>query len=89
MTVVNFPRQYRPPLPADAIPSGRDRHAVVCPFEGAWALIETDDGGGSIATGLTKDQAVHGGIELVMRYRGTLQVLNVCADELKPCQVSS
>jgi hypothetical protein len=76
MTVVAFPRRYRHQLPADAIPSGKDRHAYVFPHEGKWAVLECDEGGGSFFTSLTKAQAVQTGIELVMDYTGTLEVRN-------------
>jgi hypothetical protein len=81
MTVVKFPRCYRHPLPEDAIPRGRDRHATVCPLDGKWALIEQDDGGGFIASGLTKRQAIQSALEIVMEYRGTMTVLNHNPDD--------
>lgn len=74
--VVCFPKPFKCPLPADAIPQGKDRHAMVFPWEGKWAMIETDDGGGSYVTGLTKEQAVQGAVELVMQYRGTMCLRN-------------
>lgn len=80
-TVVNFPGRFKPRLPDDAVPKGKDRHVEVFPFKGKWALINTDDGGGSFATGLTKQQAMADAIDLVMNYFGTLTVTNHNPDE--------
>ena len=79
--IVHFPKPFRHPLPADAIPSGKKRHAVVFPFEGAWAILETDETGGSFFTGLTKARALASGIEVVEIYRGTLSVVNRNIDD--------
>lgn len=74
--VVRFPKRYRHPLPADAIPSGKDRYGWVFPYEGKWAFLESDDGGSSFITGVTKQQAMDMAVELVMDYRGTLRIDN-------------
>lgn len=81
MTVVNFPAVFRHRLPDDAVPKGKDRHAEVFPYQGKWAVIHTDDGGGSFRTDLTKRQAVADAIDLVMNYCGTLTVTNHNPDE--------
>lgn len=82
MSVIQFPTlPRRIPLPEDAIPVGKDRHACIFPMEGKWAIAEMDEGGGSLASGLTKQQAVERGLEIVMHYRGTLSIHNHNPDE--------
>lgn len=81
MSVIKFPRTYRQPLPHDAVPIGKERHGVVFPVDAMWAFMETDEGGGSLVTGLTKEQAMVAGFELVMEYRGTLEIRNTPPDD--------
>lgn len=81
MSVIKFPREYRQPLPDDAVPLGKERHAVIFPIDAMWAFMETDEGGGHLVTGLTKEQAVVSGFELVMEYRGTLEIRNTPPEE--------
>jgi len=50
-------------------------------LDGKWALIEQDEGGGFIASGLTKRQAIQSALEIVMEYRGTMTVLNHNPDD--------
>lgn len=81
MTVVQFPRQYRAPLPDDAFPRGRERHAIVFPMDGKWAFMEMDEGGGSLVSGLTKHQALQSAVELAMEYGGTFELQNGSIDD--------
>ena len=77
MTVVQFPGKCRAPLPDDAFPRGRERHAVVFPVNGKWAIVEEDDGGASYVSGLTKHQALQAAVELAKQYGATFTVQNV------------
>jgi hypothetical protein len=81
MTVITFPKAYRKPLPPDAIPAGRERHAIVFPYNGKWSFMEMDEGGGNLIGGLTKRQAIISAVELVLDYCGTLEVRNTPMDE--------
>lgn len=82
MSVIDFPKGvHRRRLPEDAIPFGKDRHAIIFPMDGKWAIAHQDEGGGSLVSGLTKEQAMEDGINLVMEYRGTLSVRNDNPDE--------
>lgn len=79
--IIRLPVQFRRPLPSDAFPKGRERHVVVFPDDGAWCVMETDEDGGSLVTGLTKEQAVYDAVETVMVYRGTMEVRNTPLDD--------
>ena len=81
MSIVTFPRAYRHPLPADAIPAGRERHAIVFPMKSKWAVMEMDDGGGSLTGGLSKAQAILHAVDLAIEYCGTFEVRNSPPDE--------
>jgi hypothetical protein len=81
MTVIQFPRRYRHPLPEDAIPRGRDRHVLVCPLYDKWVVVEQDESGGFLTSGMTKSQVITAALETVMTYNGTKQVLNHNPDD--------
>jgi hypothetical protein len=82
--IIKLPVNFRKPLPPDAFPSGRERHAVVYPDDGAWCVMETDEDGGSIVSGLTKAQAVQHAVEIVLIYHGTMEVTNTPPDNSSP-----
>ena len=82
--VINFPVRFKHQLPLDAIPEGRARHVVVFPDDGAWSVMETDEGGGSLFGGMSKAQAVNIALEAVLVYRATMEVRNAPLDDEPP-----
>lgn len=74
--VIRIPVRFQHRLPADAIPQGKKRHGWVFPYEGRWAFMESDEGGGSFITGLAKHEAVGMAVELAMDYCGTITLDN-------------
>jgi len=76
MNVVRFPKQFRHPLPADAPTSQRVSSVYVFPDQGKWAVLESDDGGGSLFTFRTRDEALAAGIDWLRHRQGALVVQN-------------
>ena len=76
--LIQFPRPFRHPLPADAI-AWRSRHVVVFPHAGRWAWLMTDDWGGAGDENLSKIEALQVGLQYVVEDHATLQVI---ADDL-------